>query len=38
VLGGELPVDTSRGLLGEVYIHGMNGITEVVRQIRGTKP
>jgi len=35
-LGGELPVNTSGGLLGEAYIHGMNGITEVVRQIRGT--
>jgi acetyl-CoA acetyltransferase len=35
-LGGELPINTSGGLLGEAYIHGMNGITEVVRQIRGT--
>jgi len=35
-LGGELPVNTSGGLLGEAYIHGMNGITEVVRQVRGT--
>jgi len=34
-LGGELPINTSGGLLGEAYIHGMNGITEVVRQIRG---
>ena len=24
------------GQLGEAYIHGMNGITEGVRQIRGT--
>ena len=24
------------GLLGEAYIHGMNGITEGVRQVRGT--
>jgi acetyl-CoA acetyltransferase len=35
-LGGELPINTGGGLLGEAYIHGMNGITEVVRQIRGT--
>ena len=35
-LGGDLPINTSGGLLGEAYIHGMNGITEVVRQIRGT--
>jgi acetyl-CoA acetyltransferase len=35
-VGGDLPVNTSGGLLGEAYIHGMNGITEVVRQIRGT--
>jgi acetyl-CoA acetyltransferase len=34
-LGGDLPINTSGGLLGEAYIHGMNGITEVVRQIRG---
>ncbi len=35
-LGGSLPINTSGGLLGEAYIHGMNGITEVVRQLRGT--
>jgi acetyl-CoA acetyltransferase len=35
-LGGELPINTSGGLLGEAYIHGMNGIAECVRQIRGT--
>lgn len=34
--GGRLPINTSGGLLGEAYIHGMNGITEAVRQIRGT--
>ena len=30
------PINTSGGLLGEAYIHGMNGITECVRQLRGT--
>ena len=31
-----VPINTSGGLLGEAYIHGMNGITEAVRQVRGT--
>ncbi len=35
-VGGRLPINTSGGLLGEAYIHGMNGMTEAVRQIRGT--
>jgi acetyl-CoA acetyltransferase len=35
-LGGALPINTNGGLLGEAYIHGMNGITEGVRQVRGT--
>ncbi|WP_299572391.1 lipid-transfer protein [uncultured Williamsia sp.] len=35
-LGGHLPINTNGGLLGEAYIHGMNGIVEGVRQIRGT--
>ena len=35
-IGGSLPINTNGGLLGEAYIHGMNGITEAVRQIRGT--
>ena len=35
-LGGTLPINTNGGLLGEAYIHGMNGITEGVRQVRGT--
>ncbi|WP_319435654.1 lipid-transfer protein [Mycobacterium sp. RTGN5] len=35
-LGGTLPINTNGGLLGEAYIHGMNGIIEGVRQVRGT--
>jgi len=35
-LGGDLPINTHGGQLGEAYIHGMNGIAEGVRQIRGT--
>jgi acetyl-CoA acetyltransferase len=35
-LGGQLPVNTHGGLLGEAYIHGVNNILEGVRQIRGT--
>ncbi|CAM4229266.1 lipid-transfer protein [Comamonas aquatilis] len=33
--GGSLPINTNGGQLGEAYIHGMNGIAEAVRQIRG---
>ena len=33
---GDLPINTNGGQLGEAYIHGMNGIAEGVRQIRGT--
>jgi acetyl-CoA acetyltransferase len=35
-IGGRLPVNTNGGQLGEAYIHGMNGIAEGVRQVRGT--
>jgi acetyl-CoA acetyltransferase len=35
-LGGQLPTNTHGGQLGEAYIHGMNGISEGVRQIRGS--
>lgn len=35
-LDGGLPLNTHGGQLGEAYIHGMNGIAEGVRQIRGT--
>jgi acetyl-CoA acetyltransferase len=34
-LGGRLPINTNGGQLGEAYIHGMNGIAEGVRQVRG---
>ncbi|RDI66122.1 lipid-transfer protein [Nocardia pseudobrasiliensis] len=34
-LGGRLPLNTHGGQLGEAYIHGMNGIAEAVRLIRG---
>jgi acetyl-CoA acetyltransferase len=34
-LGGALPINTHGGQLGEAYIHGMNGIAEGVRQVRG---
>ena len=33
---GALPLNTHGGQLGEAYIHGMNGIAEGVRQLRGT--
>ena len=36
--GGDLPTNTAGGLVGEAYIHGMNLISEAVRQIRGTSP
>ena len=35
-IGGRLPINTHGGQLGEAYIHGMNGIAEGVRQVRGT--
>ena len=35
-LGGALPINPHGGQLGEAYIHGMNGIAEGVRQVRGT--
>jgi acetyl-CoA acetyltransferase len=35
-IGGRLPINTHGGQIGEAYIHGMNGIAEGVRQVRGT--
>ncbi len=35
-LGGGLPINTHGGQLGEAYLHGMNGIAEGVRLVRGT--
>jgi acetyl-CoA acetyltransferase len=35
-LDGRLPLNPHGGQLGEAYIHGMNGIAEAVRQVRGT--
>jgi acetyl-CoA acetyltransferase len=34
--GGALPINLHGGQLGEAYLHGMNGIAEGVRQVRGT--
>jgi acetyl-CoA acetyltransferase len=35
-IGGGLPINTHGGQLGEAYLHGMNGIAEGVRQVRGS--
>ena len=35
-INGDIPVNTSGGSLSEVYLHGMNLVTEAVRQIRGS--
>ena len=35
-LTGKSPLSPNGGLMGEGYIHGMNNITEGVRQVRGT--
>jgi acetyl-CoA acetyltransferase len=34
-LKGSLPTNTNGGQLGEAYIHGLNGIAEAVRLVRG---
>jgi acetyl-CoA acetyltransferase len=34
-IGGQLPTNTHGGLLCEGYLHGMNTVSEAVRQVRG---
>ncbi len=34
-IGGRLPSNTHGGQLGEAYLHGVNGIAEAVRMLRG---
>lgn len=34
--GGRLPSNTHGGQIGEAYLHGVNGIAEAVRVLRGT--
>jgi acetyl-CoA acetyltransferase len=34
--GGKLPLNPHGGQLGEAYLHGVNGIAEAVRQVRGS--
>lgn len=32
---GDIPVNTGGGMLSEAYIHGLNGVLELVKQLRG---
>ena len=34
-VGGRMPVNPHGGLIGEAYMHGINNISEAVRQLRG---
>ncbi|MFT5260539.1 MAG: acetyl-CoA acetyltransferase, partial [Gammaproteobacteria bacterium] len=34
--GGSMPINTNGGQIGEAYIHGLNGVAEMVRQLRGS--
>ncbi|MEU3482167.1 lipid-transfer protein [Streptomyces sp. NPDC033754] len=36
VAADAIPLNTHGGQLGEAYLHGMNGIAEAVRQVRGS--
>ncbi|MBV1918211.1 MAG: lipid-transfer protein [Sphingomonadaceae bacterium] len=36
--GGDVPVNTNGGLIGEAYLHGLNNTLECVRQMRGESP